>query len=150
MAIINGDVILFDGSFLSAGTQDGRTVRFKQSFWQFAFCARIFNLIFLNVVFLGLFTICCRTRRVRCQEITSKPRREEKMVRREREYSQCRDMTRPHTGLKSTLKSGGAAAYFMILCKAQHSGGVCTSERVRRRQSRVCVWILANQNCHNS
>lgn len=75
------------------------------------------------------------------------------MVRRgieEREDSQCRDMTWPHTGLKSTLKSGGAVAYFMIRCKAQPSGGVCTSERVRRRRSRVCVWISANQNCHNS
>lgn len=32
MAIINGDITLFDRSFLSAGTQDGYTVRFKQSF----------------------------------------------------------------------------------------------------------------------
>lgn len=74
-------------------------------------------------------------------------RGEEKMVRRGGEYrgdSQCRDMTRPHTGLKSTLKSGGAAAYFMILCEAQHSGGVCTSERVRKRPSRVCACVCVD------
>lgn len=75
---------------------------------------------------------------------------------------------RGHTQLKSTLKSSGTAAYFMMafLHEAQLSGWVCTSkrggtEKKMKQEWRVCACVsacvcvceegfLPTSDCHNS